>query len=284
MFFRDLILLPADHSGDIEGVRYFEVLDLYTRLFDLIGFPLSVFNLNNERLKWAEEAVTICEMRGCERRAAWIKVFDIGWVNLHNGNIEKAREVIADNLRLAEEKGYPEVEAIALYNRGRMFRDVGKDYERASSDLGKALSKWPDDPKYNIWKAQTMSSLGLVTYQMGDFPLALKRLEESLNIRQELGFRNLIVEGRSDLALALAALGKIPEALRLSDSAINIGLSIEPPSCSSGYSLMRRGQIEKDFLRKKDKAREYLEKANATYRALGAQLMVMLVMELLEDL
>ena len=94
-----------------------------------------------------------------------------------------------------------------------------------------------------------------------------------------MGFSNLQAEGRSDLALVLAALNRKIEAIRLSDSAINIALNISPPSCTYGYVLMRRGEMERYFFRNREAAEKHLGEAKDVYKRLGAKFMLGLVEE-----
>jgi len=265
----------AVHSRNIENVCLFKVLELTIELFDLFGFLLGIWFLLDEKIRWARSAVGACRLRGKHRKAAWFEVFDIGWTHLSQGRLDEAESAFSKQRDIARNEGFPEVEALALYNLSRMARNKGKveDLTTAYRLLETGLGKWPADPRYTIWKAKNMTSLGIVAFKQGYYERARGWMEQALELAEDLRFRALIIEGKSDLALVHAALNDLSRAVTLSGEALDIGRTVPKPSCSYGYALMRRAQIERDFLNQHEKAEDRFKESLRIFESLGTKLM-----------
>ena len=217
---------------------------------------------------------------GEDRKKAWFEVFDIGWTYLVLGEERKAEELFTKQLEFAKEMGYPEVQALALHNMGRMARERG-ELDKASKLFIQSSELWLEcERKQGI--AYTKSSLGLVKYRQAQLLKGKDRqnklleartiLEESLELRRELGYLDDIVEGLSETALVYAALGIWREAWQRSDQSLQLAQEISPPSSAYAYALKLRAEIE-EHLGRIDEAKEYARKALNVYKAVGAKYM-----------
>jgi len=276
-------LAVSEQDFELDGCRPHDAWRYVIDLFDLIGEPLGIMWYLEERLRWAEEAIAGCDILGDERKAAWFKVFDIGWTYLWMDEESEAAEIFNQNLNLAREKRYSDVEALALYNLARMAHEKG-ELEKASSLYTQALALWLDcGAPYQAWVAHTKSALGLVRYRQERLTEAKVLLEEALELRREMGRISEVIEGLSEVALAFAALDNLSDALQYSDKAMYLGEQIEPPSAAYAYALRLRAEIE-EHLDRKEQAVKYLRKSRDIYRSLGAKHALSLTKENLERL
>jgi tetratricopeptide (TPR) repeat protein len=227
----------------------------------------------DERLRWAKQAVIGCNALQMVGQRAWIEVFDIGWVYLLRGEREVAHEIFQRNLELAQDEDCEPVQALALHNLARMARETD-DLDTASDLFTQSLQLWLESgTKHQDWVANGKSALGLVWYEQGRSSEALSLLEESLEMRVDMGRMGDVISGLSETALVNAALNNMDQALRSSGDALELGEEIDPPSSAYAYALKLRGQIE-EIRGNIDKAISYVRKACDIYRALGAQLML----------
>ncbi len=270
----------ADANFECEGCRPYEAWRYIIDLFDLIGQSLGILRYLDERLRWGKEACVACQALGEERKKAWFEVFDIGWTYLVLGEERKAEELFTKQLEFAKKMGYPEVQALALYNMGRMARERG-ELDKASKLFIQSSELWLECERKQ-WIAYTKSSLGLVKYRQAQLLKGKDRqnklleartiLEESLELRRELGYLDDIVEGLSETALVYAALGIWREAWQRSDQSLQLAQEISPPSSAYAYALKLRAEIE-EHLGRIDEAKEYARKALNVYKAAGAKYM-----------
>jgi tetratricopeptide (TPR) repeat protein len=284
----------VDFNLEYEECRPHDAWKYIVDLFDLIGHPLGILRYLEDRLRWGEQAYNACQMLGLERKALWFRVFDIGWTHLALKDEWRAKEIFAESLARAREMGYTEVQALALYNMGRMARDEG-NLDKASDLFVQSLDLWLGcEPQYVQWIANTKSALGLTKYRQAKTLEAENKraklleaktlLEESLELRSTIGYTDRFIEGLSDTALVYAALDVLREALKRSDTAIEMGREmIRPPSTALAYALLRRSEVE-ELLGRIDPAIEYAKKAYALYEALGVKYMLSLAKTYLEHL
>lgn len=263
----------AKANFQFDGGRPFEAWSLLLDLFEEINEPLGILWYHQERLRWAQEALTACSMvPNGEKRAAWIKVFDLAWTYLIIGQEAKAREILIDNLELAQRKGWKEVQALALCNLGRL-EDLSKaNYSNAREYFNQALELWKQSPqKYRKWIPNTKAAIGRTRLKEGHLLQAKAILEESLDERKQAGYTDEVVEALSETARVYAAQDGFREAFLRSDQALQLAReATAPPSLAYGYALMLRAEIEEIFERL-DKALEYAKKACDIYTSLGAQ-------------
>ena len=270
----------ADFNLPYEGCRPHDAWTYIVDLFDLMGHVLGILWYPEERLSWAEQACIACRMLGLDKKELWFKAFDIGWMSLKLKEEEKAERIFTETLAEAKDKGYKEVQALALRNLGRMASERG-DLNEACDLLMQSLGLWLEcEPEYSQWIAYTKSALGLTKYRQAQTPQAKDKkaklleartlLDESLDLREKTGNLDEMIEALSETALPYAALGMLSEALRRSDEATRMARQIRPPSSTLAYTLLLRSEIE-ELMGRNDAAMKCVEEAQAIYGNLGAK-------------
>jgi len=237
-------------------------------LMSVMGHPLGILGYWDKRMVWGKRAIEACEAIGDLKCKAWFEVYDISWTYINTGKAEVAKRILEENLRLAQERGYERVEALALRNLGLLARDTGEN-KKALELLERSLALW-SKLKEPEWIVYANGSLGILKYRMGNLPEARRHFEEALKLRKEIGESGGIAESLSDLARVVFAQGDIEKALELSDESLFLAQEISKPARSYAYALHHRAEIEEN-LGNIARAVKLAEEAYKIYEDLGAK-------------
>ena len=270
----------AEANLDLEGCRPLDAWGYIIDLYDLIGQPLGILAYFEERLRWAKQACLACQMLGDQRKAAWFEVFDIGRTHLVLGNTQKARDIFATNLTLAEQKGWKAVHALALHNLAWIAREEG-DLCTAENCLTQALALWPEcGPQYGDRAVYAMSALALTKQEQAqnlegddrESKLLEMRtlLEKSVELRRKMGSIDAVAEGLSEMSLAYGALEMWDEAWLLTEQASQLAKEIPPPSVTLAYVLRMRARLW-ELQGNIEAAMKDARLASDVYQAVGAE-------------
>ncbi len=181
------------------------------------------------------------------------------------------REALAIFEQLGDRRGVAQtLDLLGLveYMQGKLVDAV--DHNNSAVALFREL-----DDRAGLTSALAQPSAGMPTYHSAaaparpDFvPHALGKLEEAIQIAQELGWRASEAFGRAVLAMALGPRGEFARALSEARTALHIAQDIDHRqwTCAARYAL---GEIHRDLLHL-DEAREEFEQALSVAREVGS--------------
>ncbi|MCP2311832.1 ATP-binding protein [Kitasatospora paracochleata] len=121
-----------------------------------------------------------------------------------------------------------------------------------------------------VGEAAALRHLGLVRYQLGEFPQAIELLQQSLGIYRKVGNRTGQAHVLTNLGLTLARMGRLEEALDHHQRALELSLDIPEPAVEAialinlGPTLTRLGRMPE--------ALDFHHRALALHRRTGNRL------------
>jgi tetratricopeptide (TPR) repeat protein len=239
-------------------------------LVDEMSRPLGTLRYLEVEIFWGQRAMEACERLDDHARREWFKLYCVAWPHIHLDEEKraKAREMIEESVKVAQEFNYVQLQALALRNLGRVIIRDG-DYATALQLLQESLTLWDENGDLGEgWIAHTWNAIGEAQYHLGDYDNALQSLLKAWRLRKEEGDLGGLAATTSDLALVLLAKGEDQHALFWSDSGLTRAAQIPKPARAYAYAHQRRAELE--YLRhNRDAAALHAAEAIATYEALG---------------
>ena len=245
-----------------ESELFIELLYASGRTFGILGY-------SSERLLWGQRAVEVCSLLGKDEQAHWFMVHDIAWTKIKMGGAAEieGRRTIENSLKIAKEKYYSKVEALALRNLGRLLGE--ENNPEAISYLRQALLLW-ETIEDDEWIAHTSSALGWVLCKFEHYSEAKTTMERALQLHRKVGHVDGIVGTLSELALVECKLGNMDQARLRSEVALSEGERIAYPAPAHAYALWRRAMLEVELKSNKEMIRErFALPARTMYARLG---------------
>lgn len=144
----------------------------------------------------------------------------LAYSHMERGDIDKAIELVNNELTLYKEINYPAGVASTLNNLGVIYQEVG-NLSLAIEHYSKSL-KIREEIGDRKGIAESLHNIGSAYTELGKIRLALERFSLSLKIREELGDKKGIAESLNEMGLVYkdqndlkAALDYFERALRL---------------------------------------------------------------------
>ncbi len=174
----------------------------------------------------SQEALTLYRELGDKRGVAY-SLYDIGWVELMQGNDEQAAPLVDESLAMVRESGDEWGISTALNALSAIAGDRG-DYERAEASYEEALAGSRElKDTYSV--AMALVNLGLVVTRRGDYERTRMLVKESLLLSRQLGSKINIAECLEILSEMAGALGDFRRAARLWGTADALREAINAP-------------------------------------------------------
>jgi len=239
-------------------------------LVDEMSRPLGTLRYLEVEIFWGQRAMEACDHLNNHVRREWFKLYCVAWPHIHLDEEKraKAREMIEETVKVAQEFGYVQLQALALRNLGRVIIRDG-DYATALELLQESLILWDENGDSGQgWIAHTLNGIGEAKYHLGDYDGALESLVKAWRLRKQEGDMGGLIAATSDVALVLLAKGEDSRACFWSDRGLTRAAQIPKPARAFAYAHQRRAELEH---RRGDlaAARTHACEAIQTYEALG---------------
>lgn len=190
----------------------------------LKGHPREAFGLLNQAKELA--------LRAGDRWTVGQVEANLGLVLQQEGDLDGAEQVQQRALVTARELGSALGISSQLLSLGQIQRDRG-NLKEARALLEEALD-WSRRIDYRRWQGYTQVKLGTVHLSQGDPEGARHWLADALALSELIGNARNEVEALQALAELEALEGKIEEALRLQETALQALLELRIPSLAAG--------------------------------------------------
>ncbi|MBN1150221.1 tetratricopeptide repeat protein [candidate division WOR-3 bacterium] len=173
-----------------------------------------------------------------------------------------ALEIAEKALKEARIQNLTDAEKMALRMRARILARIG-NYSKAIERYEENSILFKDDKKV---LSETYKDIGLVLYYVSDYDRALKELDKSMKLAQELGDATIVAQVNNNKGIVLTALGRYDESIAMLELSLAQKNGIRNyPEVSIANTLASIG----DLYDKKNeiyKAFDYFEKALRLYR------------------
>ena len=239
-------------------------------LVNVMGRPLGTLRYLDTEILWGYRAMEACEQLADHQRREWFKVYCVAWPHIYMNEAKraKAREMIEESVKVAQEFDYVQLQALALRNLGRLIMLDG-DHITALALLEESLALWDENGDLGEgWVAHTLSAIGEAQYHLGDYDRALESLLQAWRLRKKDGDTDGIAAATSDIALVLLAKGQADRARFWSDHGLMRASQIAKPARAYAYAHQRRAELE-HRCGAAATARTHARTAIDTYEALG---------------
>ena len=239
-------------------------------LVEEMSRPLGTLRYLEVEIFWGQRAMEACEQLNNHVRREWFKLYCVAWPHIHLDEEKraKAREMIEESVKVAQEFHYVQLQALALRNLGRVIIRDG-DYATALQLLQESLALWDENGDLGQgWIAHTWNAIGEAQYHLGDYDSALDALRKAWRLRKQEGDLGGLVATTSDIALVLLGKGEDTRALFWSNRGLARAAEIPKPARAYAYAHQRRAELE--YLRGEiQAAQSHAHEAIQTYEALG---------------
>lgn len=252
-----------------------------THLILLVGRSLGELGYLRDKLEWGESAMEAARKIGDLKRAAWHRIFDVGWTLIQRGNYEDGAAVTKQGLAEATDLDYAEAESIALLNLGTVTMQE-KEYARAMEYFERSANT---AKQHNLIECLGLAktALGEAKLQVGRPREARQLFEEVLLIYEDLGDSKRVSISLSQLAHALLTEGYIDRATELLDRALALARAMTDPSRAYARALWTHAILQQEQGRIEDALRSFRHSLDI-YNRLGKEISAQRVRALLEHL
>lgn len=268
----------------LDELRWSLNCDEHKRLTDLVFFvggPLGELGYLRDKLEWGRSAIVAAEKLGAQNRAAWHKIYDVGWTHIQRGEYEDAERATKQGLAEAQELGYSKAESIALRNLA-VIAMQHKEYEAAVDHLNRSL-EIAEANNIRRCVALAKGTLGEAKLSLTEAAEARILFQQAYFIYEALGNPSWQSIGLSQTALACVADGDLDTARTLLARAKTMARTVPDPSRAQARALWVQGILHKEEGNLEEALRS-LKDSQDMYHRLGQEILVRQVDALIRGL
>ncbi len=170
------------------------------------------------------------------------------------GNLDQQQTIIENLLLLTEPDGYDRQRAETYIRQGDLWTLL-RHFDKAQDVLTQSLEIWRTLSD-RAGERNALRSLGFLGWHQGDLEQAVTSAEAALAIDRELADLEAVALGLNNLGMVLKAAGRIDEALRYFEEAVQL---FEDKQIEETHALINAASIYRDR-GEIDKAMRYLQK------------------------
>ncbi|MFH1860950.1 MAG: tetratricopeptide repeat protein [bacterium] len=242
---------------------------------------LSQYGYWDERIELGKRCLEAAKKLEDKKEYARCAIYSLGWIYQQRHEIDEAKRILEEGLRLAEELDNRGSIATAKSYLGNVAKEEG-DYGQAEALYNEAFEIFKCFGAESINVASTLIDLGSLAKTQGDYTNAKRYYQESLELYQKL-------KNEGGIAASLGNLGEVAydekdyekvkeyyhESMKIAEETGNVS-SI----ANQKYGL---GMVE-EKLENYPQARKFFEEALENYRRLGVKKMIEAVQEAIKRL
>ncbi|HUS70179.1 MAG TPA: tetratricopeptide repeat protein [Anaerolineae bacterium] len=264
-----------DHRQTIlDEIRWASDHGQHRRLTDLmfyVGGSLGELGYWRDKLAWGQSALEAAQNLGDRRRAAWHRIYDVGWTQLQRGENDAAERITMQALSEARELGYSQAECIALRNLA-LIAMQREDYETAINHIMQSIAIAEAEDTL-MWLALAKSTLGEIVLRLRRADQDLDLFHDTLSLYEQIADPTSLSIALSQMSLARLARGELDQATESLERAMALARDIPDPSSARARALFVKGKldVEQGLV---DKALQRFRESLDMYASLGQALRV----------
>jgi CHAT domain-containing protein/Flp pilus assembly protein TadD len=214
---------------------------------------------------WGSNAVLAQAQTREQRNNEAVRLYQVGFQQLSQGQFREALETFEQVLVIAREIGNRQVEGVTLNNIGLVYNNLGQ-YPQALEFYQQALAiaKVIGD---KAMKGMTLNNIGLVYRNQRQYPQALEFYQQALAIAKAISHKAGEGTTLSNIGAVYLDLGQYPQALESFQQALAIAKAIGDKA-GEGTRLNNIGAVY-DSLGQYPQALEFYQQALAIRKAIG---------------